>query len=390
MGFGKANILGFNSRNMIKWPIESLLRFQYLLNLLYLCKMWHLVSIGYCLQGQLNSSLGKNQSLYSLIGVWLVIALDALVHNELKWPKYLSHEPPLIYNSSIVLSLLSTRLRKCLPFISDVWNVIFHLFTRSSHLFFLLKSQDDLLGKSRMRPNDFISTATTLWRDHLHWLEHSQNSIEFFQWWEKNTQSLLRIAAECFWNGWEVRSKIFLAIWIESVTTMILEMSLRLVAWLILHLMVNSSASVLVMFIAWWSILTIGLLWIWMCEMEVAILFLMLASMITSTLDGVLEDSRAKLSSCWLYNLRFWLLYLLNKQKEKQLLKMSIILWPGENSGFRGSNEGNTSLYQLSISTMWSLMHSYCHLVKKLSDKVCCIDSGFGLIVTAVICLFIN
>ena len=125
-----------------------------------------------------------------------------------------------------------------------------------------------------------------------------------------------------------------------------------------------------------------------MCEIEVVILFLMLASMITSTLDGVLEDSRAKLSSCWLHNLRLWLLYLLNKQKEKQLLKMSIILWLGENSGFRRSNEGNTSLYQLSISTMWSLMHSHCHLVKKLSDKVYCIDGGFGLNVTAVMSLY--
>ena len=199
----------------MKWPIESLLRFQYLLNLLHSCKMWHLVSIGYCLLGQLNSSLGKNLSLYSPIGVWLVITLDALAHNELEWLKYLSHEPPLIYDSSIVLLLLSLRSRKCLPFISDAWNVIFHLFTRLSHLFFLLKSQDDLLGKSRVGLNDFVSTSTALWRDHLHWLGHSQNSIESFWWWEKNIWSSLRIATKCFWNGWEVRSKIFLAAWIE-------------------------------------------------------------------------------------------------------------------------------------------------------------------------------
>ena len=168
MGFGKANALGFNSRNMINWLIESLLRFQYSLNLLHLYKMWHLVSIGYCLQEQLNSFLGKNLSLYSSIRAWLVIALDTLVHNELEWPKYLSHKPSLIYDGSIVLLSLLTRSRKCLPFISDTWNVIFHLFTRSSHSFFFLKSQDDLLGKSRMGLNDFVSTSIALWRDYLH------------------------------------------------------------------------------------------------------------------------------------------------------------------------------------------------------------------------------
>ena len=196
MGLGKANTLGFNSRNIIKWPIESLLRFQYLLNLLHSCKMWYLVSIGYCPQGQLKSSLGKNLSLYSPVGAWLVIPLDALVYNELEWPKYLSHEPPLMYDGSIMLLSLSTRSRKCLPFISDAWNVIFHLLTRLSHSFFLLKSQDDLLGNNGMRLNDFISTSTALWGDQLYWLEHSQNSIEFSWWQEKNAWSSLRIAAD--------------------------------------------------------------------------------------------------------------------------------------------------------------------------------------------------
>ena len=87
----------------------------------------------------------------------------------------------------------------------------------------------------------------------------------------------------------------------------------------------------------------------------------------------------AKLSSCWIHDLRFWLLYLLNKWKEKQLLKMLIILWPEENSGFRRSNEENTSLYWLSISTMWPLMCSHCCLIKELSDKAYCINSMFGL-----------
>ena len=136
------------------------------------CKMWCLVLIRYCPQGQLNSFLRKNLSLYSSIGAWLVIALNALVHNELEWPKYLSYKPSLIYDGFIVLLSLSTRLRKYLPFISDTWNIIFYLFTRLLYSFFLFKSQDDLLGKSRVGLNNFISISTALYRNHLYWLGH--------------------------------------------------------------------------------------------------------------------------------------------------------------------------------------------------------------------------
>jgi len=78
--------------------------------------------------------------------------------------------------------------------------------------------------------------------------------------------------------------------------------------------------------------------------MEVVTLFLMPVSVIISVLDRVLEDSKTKLLSCWIHDLRFWSLWLLNEWKEKWLAKISIILWPGENSGFRGSKEENTSL----------------------------------------------
>ena len=150
-----------------------------MLNLLYSCKMWHLVLIGYCPQEQLKSSLRKNLSLYSPVGTWFVIALDALMYNELEWLKYLSHKLPFIYDSFIMLSLLLTKLRKFLPFISDAWKVIFHLLTRLLHSLFLLKSYDDLLGNSRVGLKAFISTSTALWKDYLHQLGHSQNSIEF-------------------------------------------------------------------------------------------------------------------------------------------------------------------------------------------------------------------
>ena len=138
MGFGNANTFRFSSRNKIKWAIEFLLRFQYSLNLLYLWRMYCLDLMGYCPYKQLNSSLEKNLSLYLLIGAWLVIILEVLTHNMLEWPKCLSYVPPLLYASSRTLLSLSTRLRKCLPFISDTWKVIFHLLMRSLHLFFLL------------------------------------------------------------------------------------------------------------------------------------------------------------------------------------------------------------------------------------------------------------
>ena len=135
MGFGNANTFKFGSRNKIKWAIKFLLKFQYSLNLLHLWRMCHLDSIGYCLQGQLNSSLGKNLSLYLPIRAWLVITLETLAYNVLEWPKCLSHVPSLLYAGFKILLSLLTRSRKCLPFISDTWKVIFHLLMRLSHSF---------------------------------------------------------------------------------------------------------------------------------------------------------------------------------------------------------------------------------------------------------------
>ena len=164
--------------------------------------------------------------------------------------------------------------------------------------------------------------------------------------------------AAWLWKEWEVRSKIFLAAWIELVTAMIFETSLEFVAWLIPHLMVKISASVLVMFTAWCRVLVIDLLWMWVCEMEVAILFLMLVSVMTRACEGILKDLITKLSSCWIWALQLLSLCLLDKWKEKQLEKMSMTLCLGENSGWRGTKEGNTSLKWLSISTNGSLINS--------------------------------
>ena len=178
--------------------------------------------------------------------------------------------------------------------------------------------------------------------------------------------------AACFWSGWDNRSNIFFVMWIESVTIMILEISWRYAAWLILHLMVKNSASVLVMLAVWWSILIIGLLWTCMYAIEKAILFLTLAFITTSALDGVFDDSIAMLLSYWIWDLKRQSKFFLNKWKKKQLEKQSIILFSGLNSGLRGSKEGKTLLNWFSILTKWPLIRLHCCLVNKLSK------SGWG------------
>jgi len=140
MSFEKANALWFRSRNMTKWVMEFFCEFQYSLNLLHSYSIYCLDLMGYWSYRHLNSLFGKNLSLYSPIGAWLVIALVALTQRELEWLKFWSHRLPLICDSSSKLLSLSTRSRNWLPFRSDTWNIIFHLLVRLSHLSFLLKS----------------------------------------------------------------------------------------------------------------------------------------------------------------------------------------------------------------------------------------------------------
>ena len=65
------------------------------------------------------------------------------------------------------------------------------------------------------------------------------------------------------------------------------------------------------------------------------------------------------------------LLFLLNKWKEKQLEKQSMILLLSLNSGFRWSKEEKTLLNLLFISTKWPLMRPCWHLVRELSKRKC-------------------
>ena len=318
---------------MTKWLIESLHGFQYSLNLLHSCKIWHLDLIGYIPHGHLNSSLGKNLSLYSPIGAWLVIALEALAHKEFKWPKYFSQAPPLMYNGSMILSSPSSRLRNCFPLKSDAWKVIFQIFAILSHWLFLLKSQDILQGKRGIGLNDLVSLSTTLWRFQLQWLGHSQNSMELSWWRKKKRRSSLRIAVEWTWYGCEEGSNIFMVACIEPVTTIIFDMSLWFIAWLIPHLIVNNSASVLMTWTTWWSVLEISLLQMCICDINMAMLLLTLASMIMRASEGILEDSITILLSWWIHVFRLSFFCLLNKLKEKWSEKVSITLKPKENSG---------------------------------------------------------
>ena len=81
-----------------------------------------------------------------------------------------------------------------------------------------------------------------------------------------------------------------------------------------------------------------------MCAIEKATLFLILASITISMFDGVFDNLMARLLSYWIWDLNCWSLLLLNKWKENQLEKQSIILMPGVNLELRGSNEGKTLL----------------------------------------------
>ena len=127
--------------------------------------------------------------------------------------------------------------------------------------------------------------------------------------------------------------------------------------------MANNSASVLVTLTAWWIVFVRGLLTIWMCAIEVAMLFLILASKATRATEGDEKDSKVNSSSSWAQNLISFLLS--QTLKEKRSEKMSIILKPGENSELREEKEEKHSWDLLSISTKWPLTKEPCWLVSK-------------------------
>ena len=205
---------------------------------------------------------------------------------------------------------------------------------------FLQKSQEILQGYVGVRWNDLESLLTSWWSLHLRQLGHSQNSMELAQLELKNSCNSQRIAVVWSWKGWDSLLKIFFATWMESVTTMILETLSMEQAWLIPHLIANSSASVLVTNEAWWTVLVRGQFTEWTCKMNIAILFLMLVSVITRAVWGRKELWRTMSSNSWAWIVFISFSFLLTKLKEKRSEKLSIIWWPGKNLGLRGEKDG--------------------------------------------------
>ena len=148
------------------------------MNLLHLWSICLLISIGYSLHRHVNSPLRKNLSQYSSIEELLTMALVALAHNKFEWPKYFSQDPSFEYASFEYISLIvlrssSRRSRKVLSLLSETWNVIFYLFSRSSHSFCQLNSHEDLHRNREVKLNFLVSLSTILWSDQLSWLGHS-------------------------------------------------------------------------------------------------------------------------------------------------------------------------------------------------------------------------
>ena len=97
-------------------------------------------------------------------------------------------------------------------------------------------------------------------------------------------------------------------------------------AWLIPHLIAKSFTSVLVINITWWIILVKGWLTKYIYDIDVAMSFLILASITTMAIDGEEDDCKTILSSYWKCNSSFF--SLLAKLKENQSEKLSTILKP--------------------------------------------------------------
>ena len=162
--------------------------------------------------------------------------------------------------------------------------------------------------------------------------------MEFSWFLLKKCYSLLIMAMVWDWNGCNLLSNIFFAAWIELVTTMILNTFSLMQAWLMLHLIANNSASVLVTNATWWTILTRGWLAKYMYNINVVILFLILASVTMKAMDREKEIRRTISSSSWMQILSFS--FLLTKLKEKQSEKLLVKWKPEVNYQLKGENNG--------------------------------------------------
>ena len=140
--------------------------------------------------------------------------------------------------------------------------------------------------------------SMSLWRCQLLLLRHFQNLMTLLRWWLKNSLRSLKMKADCFWRGCNDGLKIFLAVWIKSVITIILEISYEWETWLISQRNAKNSTSIEVMLTVWWRVLTTGLLWTWIWAIEDVTLFLTLASVITRALVTEADDLMVGASNC--------------------------------------------------------------------------------------------
>ena len=143
----------------------------------------------------------------------------------------------------------------------------------------------------------------------------------------------------------------------------------QFVAWLMLHLIAKISASVDIIFIAWWTVLIICLSWTWICDIDVATWFLILASDTTIADFGSADAWRVILLRLQMCIFMLSSLCLFVEWKEKQLGKTSISLSPGENFLLNRSNNGKISLILLSISIIGPLMFKHCFGVSLSNDN---------------------
>ena len=129
-----------------------------------------------------------------------------------------------------------------------------------------------------------------------------------------------------------------------------------------LHLIANISASVLVTNAAWWIVLIRGWLEMCVCEIDVAMSFLMLASGATMAVDWEEKAWITIKSSCWIWDVS--LFPFIHRLKENLSEKVSIIWEPGVSSEWVGENTGNRPWDLLLISTKWPLIFFLWWLVK--------------------------
>ena len=136
-------------------------------------------------------------------------------------------------------------------------------------------------------------------------LGQSQNLMQLLTSFEKKLLSSWEITAEWIWYRCNEESKILLAVWMESDVTMIWLVLVILTAWLIPHQIANNLALVVVILTALWIVLMTGLLCEWICNIEVATWFLMLASETTIEEEGFDDTLNVMLSRFFMWFLMF-------------------------------------------------------------------------------------